>query len=87
MLEIINEIHIDLLSIVIKELFDKNKFEEFKENNPDLVSFLYLIKTVKDMRNFDDIFFHSWTEILNQLPNLSLKVKAKNNFRLFLLLT
>ena len=70
-----NEIHIDLLSLILRELFEKNKFEEFKENNPDLSSFMYLIKALKDMRNSDDIFYQCWTEILNQLPNLGYKVR------------
>ena len=34
-LEMVNELHMDLLNIVLRELFEKNKFEEFKENNPD----------------------------------------------------
>lgn len=60
----------DLLMLILRELFEKSRFEEFKENNPDSVSFLYLIKSAKDLKNFEEIFYQTWTEILYQLPNL-----------------
>lgn len=60
----------DLLMLILRELFEKSRFEEFKENNPDSVSFIYLIKSAKDLKNFEEVFYQTWTEILYQLPNL-----------------
>lgn len=60
----------DILTLILREIFEKARFDEFKENNPDVTSFIYLIKSAKDIKNFEEILYQSWTEILYQIPNL-----------------
>lgn len=72
----------DLLNILIIEIFDKNKFEDFKEEYPDEVSIFYLVKYLRENKCLDDYLSFLWPELLNQIIKFE-KVSKNVNFNYF----
>ena len=70
-----------MTTTLLIEIFEKNKFEEYKEENPENASVLNLIKFGRENKILDENINIIWPEILYQI--ICFEKISKNVIELF----